>query len=91
MILQGVVCYLLTVNAAAFLLMQIDKQKAKKHMWRIPQRVLLLSAVLGGSIGALAGMYVFRHKTRKPLFYLGIPLILAIQLLCSALLLAEYL
>ena len=72
--------YLLTVNALAFLLMLIDKQKAKKHLWRIPEATLMLSAAIGGSIGALLGMYTFRHKTRKPKFYIGIPLILFFQL-----------
>ena len=71
--------YLLTVNALAFLLMLIDKQKAKKHLWRIPEATLMLSAAIGGSIGALLGMYTFRHKTRKPKFYIGIPLILLLQ------------
>ena len=72
--------YLLTVNALAFLLMLIDKQKAKKHLWRIPEATLMLSAAIGGSIGALLGMYTFRHKTRKPKFYIGIPLILLLQI-----------
>lgn len=71
--------YLLIINAAAFLLMLIDKVKAKKKLWRIPEATLMLSAVLGGSLGALAGMYTFRHKTRKPKFYVGIPFILALQ------------
>ena len=72
--------YLLTVNALAFLLMLIDKQKAKKHLWRIPEATLMLSAVIGGSIGALLGMYIFHLKTRKPKFYVGIPLILLLQI-----------
>ena len=72
--------YLLTVNALAFLLMLIDKQKAKKHLWRIPESTLMLSAAVGGSIGALLGMYTFHHKTRKPKFYIGIPFILFLQI-----------
>ena len=75
--------YLLTVNAAAFLLMHIDKEKAKKHRWRIPEATLLLSAALGGSIGALLGMHTFRHKTRKPKFFIGIPLILILQVILA--------
>ncbi len=72
--------YLLLINAATFVLMLADKQKARKNRWRIPERTLILSALLGGSIGALLGMYTFRHKTRHPKFTLGIPAILALQI-----------
>ena len=68
--------YLLLINAASFLLMLADKLKARKNRWRIPERTLMLSALLGGSIGALAGMYLFRHKTRHAKFTIGIPAIL---------------
>lgn len=74
-----ILIYLLIVNAAGFLSMLVDKQKAKKNLWRIPERTLLLIAALGGSIGSLVGMYTFRHKTKHLKFTLGIPLILAIQ------------
>lgn len=73
--------YLLTINAAAFLLMLIDKRRAQKKLWRIPERTLMMSAIMGGSIGALAGMYTFRHKTKHPKFTKGIPAILFIQFL----------
>ena len=72
--------YLLTINAVGFLIMLADKEKAKKHLWRIPEATLLTVAALGGSLGCLAGMRLFRHKTRKPKFYLGLPAILAAQL-----------
>ena len=72
--------YLLLINAASFFLMLTDKRKAIRHRWRIPERTLISSALLGGSIGALVGMYTFRHKTRHPKFTLGIPAILAVQL-----------
>lgn len=68
--------YLLLINAAAFVLMLADKQKARNNRWRIPERTLMLSALLGGSVGALAGMYLFRHKTKHPKFTIGIPAIL---------------
>ena len=71
--------YLLLINAAAFLLMLVDKIKAKKNRWRIPERTLFGSALLGGSIGALLGMYTFRHKTRHLSFTLGMPAILIAQ------------
>ncbi len=71
--------YLLITNAAAFALMLADKWKAKKNRWRIPEATLMGVAALGGSIGALAGMYLVRHKTQHPKFTLGIPAILAVQ------------
>lgn len=76
--------YLILINAAAFWLMRSDKRRAQKKQWRIPEATLMLSAILGGSVGALAGMYLFRHKTRHIKFTLGIPLILLIQLLAAA-------
>ena len=72
--------YLLLINAAAFVLMLVDKVKAKKNRWRISERTLMLSAALGGSVGALLGMYTFRHKTKHIKFTLGVPSILFIQL-----------
>ena len=81
--------YLILVNAVAFFLMLADKQKAKKKQWRIPEATLMASALIGGSIGALAGMYTFRHKTKHPKFTVGIPLILAVQV-GIAVLVAKY-
>ncbi len=72
--------YLAIINAAAFLLMLIDKQKARKNRWRIPEATLIMSAVLGGSVGALLGMYAFRHKTKHLKFTLGVPFILVLQI-----------
>lgn len=78
--------YLLLINAAAFLLMLADKRKARRGAWRIPEKTLLSAAALGGSVGAIAGMYLFRHKTKHPKFYIGLPLILAAQLAAAAVL-----
>lgn len=75
--------YLLIINAAAFALMLADKWKAKKNRWRIPEATLMGVAALGGSIGALAGMHLVRHKTQHPKFTLGIPLLLAIQMVIA--------
>lgn len=75
-----ILLYLLIINAIGFLLMLVDKFKAKKNLWRIPEATLMLTAVLGGSVGCLIGMYTVRHKTKHPKFTLGIPLILAVQL-----------
>ena len=71
--------YLSLINALAFLLMLADKQRAKKHRWRIPEAVLLGAAAIGGSVGALFGMWLFHHKTRKAKFFITIPLLLAAQ------------
>ena len=77
--------YLALINALAFGLMLADKHRARKKKWRIPESVLMVTALLGGSLGALIGMYTARHKTRHPKFTVGIPLILALQLLAGIL------
>lgn len=71
--------YLLLINALSFLLMLVDKRKAIKNRWRISERTLFLTALSGGSLGILAGMYLFRHKTRHRAFIIGIPGILIVQ------------
>ena len=73
--------YLLAVNALGLIIMHYDKYLAKNNMWRIPEKTLLGIAAVGGSLGCLLGMYSARHKTRKPKFAIGIPIILAIQAL----------
>ena len=75
--------YLLLLNLAGFLSMGIDKRKAQKQKWRIPEKVLFLFAILGGSTGSLLGMYTFRHKTKHRQFVIGIPVILVLQLLLA--------
>ena len=80
--------YLLIINALGFLLMLVDKWKARKNRWRVRESTLLLIAALGGSVGSLAGMYLFRHKTRHLKFTLGIPLILAAQCIAAVLVMA---
>ena len=75
--------YLLIINALGFLLMLADKVKAKKKKWRIPERTLITVAAIGGSIGVLAGMYICRHKTLHPKFTVGVPLILAAQIIAA--------
>lgn len=82
--------YLLIVNALGFLLMLEDKRRAKKNRWRIRERTLIGVAVIGGSIGSLAGMYVARHKTMHAKFFIGIPVILALQLMLGVYLFAKY-
>ena len=72
--------YLLIINALGFLLMLTDKLLAKANRTRIRERTLFLVAMVGGSVGSLLGMYIFRHKTLHLQFTLGIPLILALQI-----------
>ena len=67
------------MNILAFCLMGIDKHRARTRQWRIPERVLFGAALLGGSAGAWAGMYLFHHKTRHWYFVVGVPLIFVIQ------------
>ena len=71
--------YLLTINAIGFLVMLIDKYKAVKNLWRIPESTLIAIALVGGSFGMLLGMQTARHKTKHPKFVIGIPLIFALQ------------
>ena len=78
--------YPAVVNLAAFALMGVDKRRAKRGAWRIPERTLFLPAILGGSPGAILGMQMFRHKTRHRQFAVGIPLILLVQLVIVVLL-----
>ena len=80
--------YLLIINALRFLLMLVDKWKARKNRWRVRESTLLLIAALGGSVGSLLGMYLFRHKTLHLKFTLGIPLILAAQCIAAVLIMA---
>lgn len=82
-IMKILLVYLLVVNAADFLLMRSDKKRAANNRWRIRENTLILIAVFGGSLGAIAGMHMFHHKTRHPKFYVGLPLILALQIIAS--------
>ena len=77
---RAVLIYLAVINIAAFILYGIDKQKARNHQWRISEACLICVAVLGGSVGALLGMFVFRHKTKHIKFLIGVPLIPILQI-----------
>ena len=72
--------FIAILNVITFLIYAIDKWKAKKNRWRIPESILLLLAVLGGSIGALMGMKIWHHKTMHKKFKYGIPLIMILQI-----------
>ena len=73
--------YGIIVNIAGFATMGIDKRRARRKAWRIPESTLFLIAIIGGSIGSIAGMYFFRHKTLHPSFVWGMPAILILQVL----------
>lgn len=83
--------YLLIINAAGLAYMLADKYRARKNLWRIPESRLILIAVIGGSIGIYAGMQLARHKTKHPKFFIGVPVIMALQLTLIALLLPKIL
>ena len=72
---------IILINIITFFVYGLDKLKAVNHWWRIPEWVLLGLAVAGGSVGAYLGMMVFRHKTLKPLFRFGVPVILLVQVI----------
>lgn len=72
--------YFIAVNLVGLLSMYLDKRKAKKNLWRIPESVLFIIALIGGSIGSIVGMRLFRHKTRHWYFVYGMPAILILQI-----------
>ena len=79
--MKQMLVYLFLINAAGFLLMLTDKQKAKKNKWRIPEATLLGAAVIGGSLGILIGMHTARHKTLRPRFAVGVPILFTLQVI----------
>ena len=78
--MRVLIYYLLGINLLTFFVYGIDKWKAKRDKWRVPEATLLMLAALGGSVGALLGMFVFHHKTKHKKFLIGVPLILLAQL-----------
>lgn len=79
--IQNIIIYLIAINLITFFVMWLDKRKAKKGRWRIPENTLLLFVLLGGGIGGIVGMYVFHHKTQKAKFVIGFPVILICEIL----------
>lgn len=78
--MKYIVIYAVVMNSISFFMYGLDKWKAKNNAWRISEKTLLLLAFLGGSVGALAGMHMFRHKTKHKLFVLGIPVCLILHI-----------
>lgn len=85
-----VYAYLVIINAWGFLIMLIDKQKAKNKNWRIPERSLMHTAVVGGSLGVMLGMLLCRHKTKHLKFTIGVPVILLAQILAFILIITDW-
>jgi uncharacterized membrane protein YsdA (DUF1294 family) len=81
MFLNSIIIFLIIINIIGFITVAIDKRKAQKHLWRIPEKTLFLIAVLGGCPGVYTGMLVFRHKTKHYRFTLGVPVIFILQVL----------
>ena len=79
---QNIIIYFIIINIIGFFIMYIDKQKAKKGKWRIPEKTLFIVTALGGGIGTIVGMYAFRHKTQKIAFVIGFPLITILEIVC---------
>lgn len=75
--------YLAVMNVLGLIIMGIDKTRAKKEKWRVPEKTLFLISVLGGSIGTWGGMYLFRHKTKHWYFVIGMPLIFILHLVLA--------
>ncbi len=72
----------IVINIITYIVYAIDKWKAKKDKWRTPESTLIILAAIGGSIGALLAMYTLRHKTQHKKFYIGVPVILFLQIAC---------
>ncbi len=78
---QNIIIYFIIINVFGFFIMWLDKRKAKKGAWRIPEKTLFIITALGGGIGTTAGMYVFRHKTQKIQFVIGFPFITILEII----------
>lgn len=82
--------YLLIINLVAFVLMFVDKKKAEKGKWRVPEKTLFLPVILGGGIGGILGMQVFRHKTKHWYFAIGFPAILIVEIILLVFVLVKF-
>ena len=79
MLLKILTVWLIVINLVGFAQMYVDKRRAKMNKWRIPEKQLFLVAIIGGSVGSILGMQVFRHKTKHKSFVIGMPAILVLQ------------
>ena len=79
--LKNILLYLLMINLIGFLMMWSDKRRAKWGKWRIPEQTIFIVTALGGGIGTIAGMYTFRHKTKKLKFTIGLPVLVILEII----------
>lgn len=79
--IQNIIIYFIFINLFGFFIMWLDKRKAEKGRWRIPEKLLFIVTALGGGIGTIAGMYTFRHKTQKLNFVIGFPFITILEII----------
>ena len=84
MLLKILSIWLIVINLVGFIQMYADKRRAKKDKWRIPEKQLFLVALIGGSVGSILGMQMFRHKTKHKSFLIGMPAILILQIIVVA-------
>ena len=77
---QNIIIYFIVINIIGFFIMWLDKRKAIKGSWRIPEKTLFIITALGGGNGTIAGMYTFRHKTQKIQFVIGFPFITILEI-----------
>ena len=77
---QNIIIYFIVINIIGFFIMWLDKRKAIKGSWRLPEKTLFIITALGGGIGTIAGMYTFRHKTQKIQFVIGFPFITILEI-----------
>ena len=80
---RNIIIYLIVINLIGFYMMWSDKSRAKWEKWRIPEQTLFIVTALGGGIGTIAGMYTFRHKTKKLKFTIGLPTILILEIILA--------
>ena len=80
---RNIIIYLIVINLIGFFMMWSDKRRAKCGKWRIPEQTLFIVTALGGGIGTIAGMYTFRHKTKKLKFTIGLPTILILEIILA--------
>ena len=80
-LVQFFIIYLVIINFLGCIIMGIDKLKAKRGSRRIPENTLFMFTILGGGVGTILGIYIFRHKTKKKKFTVGMPIILIIEVL----------
>ena len=80
---RNIIIYLIVINLIGFYMMWSDKRRAKWGKWRIPEQTLFIVTALGGGIGTIAGMYTFRHKTKKLKFTIGLPTILILEIILA--------